>query len=83
MEATCQNYEVLVEDKRAGKTGGAGPSQWYETCQCVRRTVLGNMSLRMEDRENRLIPELVPINLTDWCGQLCKYPESHICINMT
>ena len=23
VEAACQNYEVLVEDKRAGKTGGA------------------------------------------------------------
>ena len=31
VEAACQNYEVLVEDKRAGKIGGAGPSQWYET----------------------------------------------------
>ena len=31
MEATCQNYEVLVEDKHAGRTGGAGPSQRYET----------------------------------------------------
>ena len=26
MEAACQNYEVLVEDKRAGKTGGARSS---------------------------------------------------------
>ena len=25
VEAACQNYEVLVEDKRAGKAGGAGP----------------------------------------------------------
>ena len=31
VEAACQNYEVLVEDKRAGKTGGAEPSQRYET----------------------------------------------------
>ena len=31
MEAACQNYEVLVEDKRVGKTGGARPSQRYET----------------------------------------------------
>ena len=31
MEAVCQNYEVLVEDKRAGKVEGAGPSQRYET----------------------------------------------------
>ena len=31
MEAACQNYEVLVEDKHAGKAGGAGPSQRYET----------------------------------------------------
>ena len=25
-EAACQNYEALVEGKRVGKTGGAGPS---------------------------------------------------------
>ena len=31
VEATCQNYEVLVEDKCVGKIGGAGPSQRYET----------------------------------------------------
>ena len=31
VKAACQNYEVLVEDTRAGKTGGAGPSQQYET----------------------------------------------------
>ena len=26
VEALCQNYEVLVEDKRAEKAGGAGLS---------------------------------------------------------
>ena len=31
IEAASQNYEVLVEDKRAGKAGGSGPSQRYET----------------------------------------------------
>ena len=31
VEAPCKNYEVLVEDKRAGKAGGARPSQRYET----------------------------------------------------
>ena len=31
LEAACQNYKVLVEDKCAGKTRGAGPSQGYET----------------------------------------------------
>ena len=25
VEAVCQNYEVLVEDKRAGKAGGVDP----------------------------------------------------------
>ena len=25
VEAACQNYEVVVENKHAGKTGGAGP----------------------------------------------------------
>ena len=30
------------------------------------------MSLRMEDKENRLIPEPVPI---DWEGHICKYAE--------
>jgi hypothetical protein len=31
VEAACQNYEVLFEEKRVGSTGGAGPSQHYET----------------------------------------------------
>ena len=31
VEAACQNYEVLVVEKHAGKTGGAAPSQRYET----------------------------------------------------
>ena len=31
VEAACQNYEVLVEDKHAGKARGAGHSQRYET----------------------------------------------------
>ena len=31
VEAACQNYEVLMEDNRAGKAGAAGPSQRYET----------------------------------------------------
>ena len=31
VEAVCQNYEVLVEDKHAGETRGVGPSQRYET----------------------------------------------------
>jgi hypothetical protein len=31
VEAACQNYEVLVEEKRAGRGGGAGPSQCHET----------------------------------------------------
>ena len=31
VEAACQNYKALVEDKRVGKAGAAGPSQRYET----------------------------------------------------
>jgi hypothetical protein len=31
VEVACQNYEVLMEEKRVGNTGGAGPSQHYET----------------------------------------------------
>ena len=31
MEAACQNYEVLMEDKQEGKGGGAGPSSRYDT----------------------------------------------------
>ena len=30
VETACQNYEVLVEDKRVGKARGAKPSQRYE-----------------------------------------------------
>jgi hypothetical protein len=26
VEAACQNFEVLLEEKRAGRSGGAGPS---------------------------------------------------------
>ena len=28
VEAACESYEVLVEDKRVGKGRGAGPSNW-------------------------------------------------------
>jgi hypothetical protein len=31
VETTCQNYEVLLEEKRAGRSRGAGSSQRYET----------------------------------------------------
>ena len=31
LEAACQNYEVLVEDKQAGKAVGAEPLNRYET----------------------------------------------------
>jgi hypothetical protein len=31
VEATCQNYEVLMEEKRAGRGGGVGPSQCHES----------------------------------------------------
>jgi hypothetical protein len=31
VEAACQNYEVLLEEKRAGRSGGADPSQRYGT----------------------------------------------------
>ena len=41
VEAACQNYEALVEDKRVGKTGGAGPSQRYETRFEQRRNEAG------------------------------------------
>ena len=36
------------------------------------KEMLGNISLRMEERENRLIQEPAPIGPTDWCGHLCK-----------
>ena len=31
VEATCRNYEALIDERRAGKTGGAGPSGRYDT----------------------------------------------------
>ena len=37
VEAACQNYEVLVDDKRAEKTGGPGPSWRYDTQSGPRR----------------------------------------------
>ena len=45
--------------------------------------LLGNMSLRMEDTENSLISERASIGSDRLEGHICKYPESHICINMT
>ena len=43
-EAASQNYEVLVEDKRVGKAGTAGPSQRYETRFGQRRNEAGGSS---------------------------------------
>mgnify|MGYP000647984854 CR=1 FL=1 len=37
--------------------------------------MLGNMSLRMEDAENRLITEPAPIGSDRLEGQRCKYAE--------
>ena len=31
VQATCQNYEALVDEKLVGKTRGAGPSGRYDT----------------------------------------------------
>ena len=31
VEAVCRNYEALIDERRAGKTGGAGPSGRYDT----------------------------------------------------
>ena len=31
VKGTCQNYEVLMEDKQVGKSRGVGPSNRYET----------------------------------------------------
>ena len=41
MKAACQNYEVLVEDKRAGKVGGAGPYNRYETQRRLKKNDVG------------------------------------------
>ena len=41
VKAACQNYEALVEEKRVGKTGGARPSQRYETRFGQRRNEAG------------------------------------------
>ena len=45
------------------------------TCVIHMCTVLGNMSLRMEDTENRLISEPVPIGSNRLEGHICKYAE--------
>ena len=31
VEAACRNYEALIDERRAGKTGGAGPLGRYDT----------------------------------------------------
>ena len=41
VEAVCQNYEALVEEKRVGKPGTTGPSQRYETRSGPRRNEAG------------------------------------------
>ena len=41
MEVTCQSYEVLVEYKRAGKVGGAGPYNRYETQRRLKKNDVG------------------------------------------
>ena len=37
VEAACQNYEALVEEKRVGNGDGVGPSRRYETRGTQRR----------------------------------------------
>ena len=37
VEAACRNYEVVVDNKRARKTGGAGPSGRYDTRSGAKR----------------------------------------------
>ena len=37
IEVVCQNYEVLVEDKRVGKARGAGHSGRYDTRSRLKR----------------------------------------------
>ena len=51
LKAACQNYEVLVEDKRAGKAGGAIPSQRYETRFRPKQNDASTPTHRIERRE--------------------------------
>ena len=37
VEAACQNYEVSIEDKQAGKGGGIEPSNWCETQSTLKK----------------------------------------------
>ena len=63
VEATCQNYEVLVEDKRAGKAGGVGPSQRYETWFWPKKNDVGIPSApdRTKRADYRLSIEIAPL----------------------
>ena len=53
----------------------------FHTCWAIEQdqraclVLLGNMSLRMEDTENRLISEPVPIGFDRLEGHICKYAE--------
>ena len=60
MEAVCQNYEVLVEDKHAGKAGGTGPSQRYETLFRTKPNDAANTSAldRKKQANFRLSPDI-------------------------
>ena len=37
MEAVCKNYETLINERRAGKNGGAGPSGRHDTRSTTKR----------------------------------------------
>ena len=50
IEAAYEIYEVLVDDKRAGKAGGAGPSGWYDTWSGPKSNDVS--PARSQEREN-------------------------------
>ena len=44
VEAACQNYEVLVDERQVGKDGGVGPSGIYNTRSRPRRDEDGSVN---------------------------------------
>ena len=54
VEAACKNYEALIDKRRAGKNGGAGPSGRHDTRSALKRHE--GAPTRSQEREKGKIP---------------------------
>ena len=60
VEAACQNYEVLVEDKHTEKAGGVRTPNWYETRFGPKKSEAGKLGMpdKMQSAGYRLSTEI-------------------------